>query len=187
MTANSIAKQAQIGSHAIVLGASMAGLLAARVLADFYPRVTVVERDTLCDTATVRRGVPQGRHAHGLLMRGAQALEELFPDRLDELVDGGAALFDGTDLSKLYFCMNGHLAVRVGASEGLRTYSMTRPFLECHVRRRLRAIPNITVLDDHDVADICVTAQRRVTGVRVVSRSTNVAAELTCSAGSPCT
>ena len=47
------------------------------------------------------------------------------------------------------------------------------------VRRRLRAIPNITVLDDHDVADICVTAQRRVTGVRVVRRSTNVAAELT--------
>ena len=78
MTANSLAKQAQIGSHAIVLGASMAGLLAARVLADLYPRVTVVERDTLCDTATVRRGVPQGRHAHGLLMRGAQALEELF-------------------------------------------------------------------------------------------------------------
>jgi 2-polyprenyl-6-methoxyphenol hydroxylase-like FAD-dependent oxidoreductase len=179
MTVNSTAKQAPIGKHAIVLGASMAGLLAARVLADFYTTVTVVERDTLRDTASVRRGVPQGRHAHGLLMRGAQALEELFPDLLDELVDGGAALFDGTDLSKLYFCMNGHLAVRVGASKGLRTYSMTRPFLECHVRRRLRAIPNITVLDDHDVADICVTPERRVTGVRVVRRSTNAAAELT--------
>jgi 2-polyprenyl-6-methoxyphenol hydroxylase-like FAD-dependent oxidoreductase len=167
------------GEHAIVLGASMAGLLAARVLADFYQRVTVVERDTLADDATVRRGVPQGRHAHGLLMRGAQALDELFPDLLDELVESGAALFDGTDLSKLYFCMNGHLAVRVGASKALRTYSMTRPFLECHVRRRLRAIPSVTVLDNHDIADICVNPERRVTGVRVVRRGTNEAAELT--------
>jgi 2-polyprenyl-6-methoxyphenol hydroxylase-like FAD-dependent oxidoreductase len=177
MTTSSSAETAS--EHAIVLGASMAGLLAARVLADFYPRVTLVERDTLGDTATVRRGVPQGRHAHGLLMRGAQALEELFPDLLDELVDSGAAHFDGTDLSRLYFCMNGHLAVRTGASKGLETYSMTRPFLECHVRRRLRAIPTITVLEEHDVADICLSAQGQVKGAHVVDRRTKAAAQLT--------
>jgi 2-polyprenyl-6-methoxyphenol hydroxylase-like FAD-dependent oxidoreductase len=67
-----------LGEHAVVLGASMAGLLAARVLADHFETVTVVERDTLHDIAETRRGVPQGRHLHGLLMRGAQALEELF-------------------------------------------------------------------------------------------------------------
>jgi 2-polyprenyl-6-methoxyphenol hydroxylase-like FAD-dependent oxidoreductase len=134
---------ATLGEHAIVLGASMAGLLAARALADFYTTVTVVERDTLSDTAAVRRGVPQGRHTHGLLMRGARALEELFPGFLDQLVDDGAAVFDGTDLSKMYFCMNGHLGIRSGATHGLRTYNATRPFLEWQVRRRLRAIPNV--------------------------------------------
>jgi predicted flavoprotein YhiN len=35
--------------HAIVVGASMAGMLAARVLADTFERVTVLERDALPD------------------------------------------------------------------------------------------------------------------------------------------
>jgi phytoene dehydrogenase-like protein len=45
-----------IGKHAIVLGASMAGLAAARVLADAYQRVTVLERDTLPGAAAHRKG-----------------------------------------------------------------------------------------------------------------------------------
>ena len=60
----------KIGDHAAVLGASMAGLLAARVLADAYQRVTIVERDPLPECGLDRQGVPQGRHAHGLLARG---------------------------------------------------------------------------------------------------------------------
>jgi 2-polyprenyl-6-methoxyphenol hydroxylase-like FAD-dependent oxidoreductase len=51
-----------IGDHAVVLGASMGGLLAARVLADAYQRVTVVDRDLLPERAADRQGVPQGRH-----------------------------------------------------------------------------------------------------------------------------
>ena len=72
----------KIGDHAVVLGASMGGLLAARVLADAYQQVTVVERDRLPESVLDRRGVPQGRHAHGLLPRGAQILDELFPGLL---------------------------------------------------------------------------------------------------------
>ena len=174
MTLNSAGEPATLGEHAIVLGASMAGLLAARVLSDFYARVTVVERDTLDDTAAVRRGVPQGRHIHGLLMRGAQALEELLPGILDDLVDDGAAVFDGTDLSKLYFCMSGHVAVRTGAAKELRAYNVTRPLLECHVRRRVRAIGNVTILDDHDAVDVLMAAGGRVTGARLVGRSSQV-------------
>jgi 2-polyprenyl-6-methoxyphenol hydroxylase-like FAD-dependent oxidoreductase len=178
MAVNSTAKKAFIGEHAIVLGASMAGLLAARVLADFYTTVTVVERDTLGCDVTVRKGVPQGRHTHGLLMRGAQALEELFPGLLDECVGDGAVMFDGSDLSRLYFHMNGHLAVRTGAAAGLKTYNMTRPFLESHIYRRVRATSNIAMLDDHDVTDICVTGEGRVSGVRVVGRSDRVESDL---------
>ena len=61
----------EIGDHAVVFGASMGGLLATRVLADAYPRVTIVERDPLPESGLDRKGVPQGRHAHGLLPRGA--------------------------------------------------------------------------------------------------------------------
>ena len=81
---------AKIAEHAVVLGASMAGLLAARVLTDFYETVTVVERDWLPDGPVNRRGVPQGRHAHALLGRGSQILDELFPGFLDDLVAAGA-------------------------------------------------------------------------------------------------
>ncbi|WP_458319428.1 hypothetical protein [Mycolicibacterium brisbanense] len=62
---------AKLGEHALVLGGSISGLLAARVLSDFYDTVTVVERDELSETPTNRRGVPQGRHVHALLARGA--------------------------------------------------------------------------------------------------------------------
>src|SRR5215831_4176652 len=72
----------RIGDHAAVVGASMGGLLAARVLADAYRRVTIVERDPLPQSGSQRKGVPQGRHAHGLLPRGAQILDELFPGLL---------------------------------------------------------------------------------------------------------
>ncbi|MDT5250009.1 MAG: hypothetical protein QOJ28_2643, partial [Mycobacterium sp.] len=99
----------KLGEHAVVLGASMAGLVAARALAEFFETVTVVERDALSDVADHRRGVPQGRQAHGLIMRGAQALEELFPGILDELVAAGTPSIDYRDLSKLHFNMGGHL------------------------------------------------------------------------------
>jgi 2-polyprenyl-6-methoxyphenol hydroxylase-like FAD-dependent oxidoreductase len=158
-------------AQALVLGGSMAGLLAARALSDFYDTVTVVERDELKEVSVDRRGVPQGRHIHGLLLRGAHALEELLPGILDELVDSGARVFDGQDLSQLYFCMNGHLAVRTGASHRIRAYNMTRPFLESHVRRRLRAIPNVTFAVNHDVVELTASPGGAcITGARVVDR-----------------
>ena len=94
---------AKLGAHAVVLGASMAGLVATRALADFYETVTVVERDALGDGAEPRRGVPQGRQIHALLLRGAQALDELFPGIVDELVAAGTPTVDYRDLSKVHF------------------------------------------------------------------------------------
>ena len=170
---------AKIGNHAVVLGASMAGLLAARSLSDFFDAVTVVERDPLRDTGDARRGVPQGRHLHGLLARGAQVLEELFPGILDELVLDGAQYMDGRDLSRLHFNLGGHLMVRTGSATSITTYFATRPFLEEHVRARLRAIPNVTLLDEHDIVELTATPDHhRVTGARVVNRRTGEDATL---------
>jgi 2-polyprenyl-6-methoxyphenol hydroxylase-like FAD-dependent oxidoreductase len=164
-----------LGERAVVLGASMGGLLAARVLADFYQTVTLVERDVLPDEPANRRGVPQGRHVHALLARGAQTLGELFPGILDELVDDGAPVWDDGELSKLYTSFSGHLMLRSGkAAVDPKAYAMympSRPFLECHIRRRLQAIENVTVIGGHDVAELTSTADRkRVAGVRVIGR-----------------
>jgi 2-polyprenyl-6-methoxyphenol hydroxylase-like FAD-dependent oxidoreductase len=174
---------AKIGNHAVVLGASMAGLLAARSLSEFYDTVSVVERDPLPETGSgacaARRGVPQGRHLHGLLPRGAQVFEELFPGILDQLVLDGAHYMDGQDLSRLHYDLGGHLMVRTGSASSFTTYLATRPFIEEHVRARVRAIRNVTLLVDHDIVGLTVTPnRRRVTGVRALDRRTRQDATL---------
>jgi hypothetical protein len=82
------------GRHAAVLGASIAGLLAARVLADAFERVTIVDRDPLPVDGDARRGVPQGRHIHVLLVAGQTIMETLVPGFTDELVRSGALKVD---------------------------------------------------------------------------------------------
>ncbi|OBI18086.1 2-polyprenyl-6-methoxyphenol hydroxylase-like oxidoreductase [Mycobacterium sp. E2327] len=169
----------KIGSNAVVLGASMAGLLTARSLADFFDTVTVVERDPLPDDHAGRRGVPQGRHLHALLPRGAQVIEEFFPGVLDELVLDGAQYFDGRDLSRLHYNVGGHLLAQSGSATSFTAYCATRPFVEGHVRRRVREIPNVVVLDEHNIVGLTATPdRRRVTGARVVSRRTGECAVL---------
>ena len=175
---------AELGERAVVLGASMGGLLAARVLADFFGAVTVVERDELPDGPAIRRGVPQGRHVHVLLTRGAQILDELFPGFLKELVADGAPVWDDGELSKLHLSFGGHEMLRSGKialeAGALAVYMPSRPFLECLVRRRLEAIGNVTILGGHDAAEMKSTADRnRVTGVRVVNRDGGAEQELT--------
>jgi 2-polyprenyl-6-methoxyphenol hydroxylase-like FAD-dependent oxidoreductase len=82
------------GSHAVVIGGSMAGLLAARVLSDRFERVTMVERDRFPDGTENRKGVPQARHAHALLPRGFMIMARLFPGIAEELVSDGAIASD---------------------------------------------------------------------------------------------
>jgi 2-polyprenyl-6-methoxyphenol hydroxylase-like FAD-dependent oxidoreductase len=57
---------------ACVLGGSIAGLLAARVLADHAERVVVIERDTIEGVTGPRPGVPQGRQLHVMVRGGHQ-------------------------------------------------------------------------------------------------------------------
>ena len=114
----------RIGEHAVVIGASMAGLLAARVLTDAYERVTVIDRDDLPDGLEGRRAVPQGRHAHALLPHGQACLDRLWPGFSDELIAAGAASF--TALDEMRLILGGHELAR--ASTGVRSLFASRPF-----------------------------------------------------------
>lgn len=146
----------------------MAGLVAARVLTDFYDRVTVVERDALPEGVEHRRGVPQGRHLHGLLTSGSLALEELLPGILAELVDDGAVVASTGEPTDFWQELSGHvLRNEAGVfKQPLRMYLATRPFIEAHVRRRVRELDTVTILDGHDVVDL-IAESGRIVGVRV--------------------
>ena len=84
----------RIGEHAIVIGASMGGLLAARTLSEFFATVTLLERDVFPISDVPRKRVPQGRHAHGLLARGRNVIEDFFPGWTDEVVASGGVRGD---------------------------------------------------------------------------------------------
>jgi len=165
----------RIGDHAVVLGASMAGLLAARVLADAYAQVTIVDRDQLPQAGSHRRGVPQGRHLNALLARGQQALEELFPGLTAELVAHGVPAGDVLGNGRCY--LNGHRLRQTHT--GLVALCASRPFLEGHVRGRVWALPNVQFLDACDILELATTPDGgRVTGTRVRHRADSGAKEV---------
>jgi len=128
--------------RAVVVGGSVAGLLAAaRVLTDHAEEVVVVDRDELADGPAERKGVPQGRHVHGLLARGLEEMERLFPGITAELAaDGGEIADPGIDL---HWYVTGARKPPAGIGNGI---ACTRPFLEAHLRRRLTALPMVTMV-----------------------------------------
>jgi 2-polyprenyl-6-methoxyphenol hydroxylase-like FAD-dependent oxidoreductase len=152
--------------HAVVIGGSMAGLLAARVLAGHVERVTVVERDALPDGAEHRKGVPQGRQLHALLPRGRDILDRLFPGFSRELEAAGAVpLRVPGDLPIL--TPAGWVDQRAPGWAGL---SASRPLFEATVRRRLRQLPGVTVLEGREVTGLQASDDGRAVDGVVVRR-----------------
>jgi hypothetical protein len=128
----------EMRGHAVVIGASIGGLLAARVLADAYEKVTVTDRDSLPPAAESRRGVPQGRHIHVLLPSGAGILEELFPGLIGGLIDEGTPVV--RDFSEARASFGGHLLSDEPAPVPGVFVQPSRPYLEWHVRARVQAL-----------------------------------------------
>ena len=155
-----------IGARAVVLGGSMAGVLAARVLAESYREVLVIDRDKLLGVRESRRGAPHTVHAHGLHARGHLIMEELFPDLTAELSSAGVPT---GDLGEMRWFFNARRLQP--ARTGLISVTAPRPVLEHHVRTRVAALPNVTFLEQCDILGLAATADReRVVGVRVQRR-----------------
>lgn len=147
-------------SQAIVLGGSISGLLAARVLTNHFDRVTIVEKDKLASGLEPRKTAPQGAHAHALLSRGRMIVEDLFPGITDELVTNGATLAGIKDV-RVYV-----LGWRKTFDDAERVLAMTRPFFEATLARRTRALNNVTVLEDTEATGVTGTTDL-ATGITV--------------------
>ena len=89
-----------LAKHAVVIGAGMGGLAAAKGVAPYFEKVFVLDRDALPEGPAARAGTPQARHAHALLAGGQKALEALFPGIELDLVNAGAvAVRGGRDIT----------------------------------------------------------------------------------------
>jgi len=167
-----MARSVSAARHAVVIGGSLAGLCAARALADHVDRVTVVDRDRFPDAPQVRAGVPQAHHLHVLITSGQRALDQLFPGLIAELHAAGAVRVDApTDI--LYLAPTGWRE-RFPATHQL--VGTSRELLDWTVRQRLAADPRIRFEPAHDVVGLLGADGRdAVTGVRMRPRAAGAA------------
>ena len=151
-----------LGKAAIVVGGSLAGLVAARVLSDFFSTVTILERDQLADEPGHRDGVPQDKHVHAFLKGGEHILTELFPGLDEELEKDGSAILDMGEDVKYY--VGGTWRPR--RPVGFKVHAQSRPFLEWHLRKRVAALPNVSFKQGYQVTGLAANEDNtRVTGV----------------------
>jgi len=151
--------------HAVVIGGSIAGLCAARVLSDCYARVSVYERDELPSAPANRATVPQDRHLHMLMARGADEFEGLFPGLLKDMVAAGVPVLENRP-DRIHLGAAGHV---LGTGHTLRdeftAYVPSRPHLEWQLRKRVQEIDNVGMVRRSVAEPRFDRARQRVTGV----------------------
>ncbi|MER8047795.1 FAD-dependent monooxygenase [Streptomyces sp. NPDC094032] len=147
--------------RAAVVGGSYAGLVTARVLSDFFDEVVLLERDPVDGDTGSHPGAPQGYHAHAMLAKGGEVLEQLFPGLREELREAGAPVFDygeGID-----FLLPGGTAPRTRTGVEIQTF--TRDGLERRLRRRVLALPQVTLMPGTSCTGLLRDGSGRVSGV----------------------
>ena len=137
----------RLGRQAVVVGGSIAGLIAARVLSDAFEQVTILERDEIEDRPVLHKSIPQGAHLHGLLRGGLEVLSALYPALPDDLSARDATrVIIGRDV--VWYLPDGKAyspsgSVRMPFDSGLQAFCASRGLIEFLIRRRTTAIPNI--------------------------------------------
>jgi 2-polyprenyl-6-methoxyphenol hydroxylase-like FAD-dependent oxidoreductase len=144
-----------IGRRAVIIGAGIGGLSAAGALAPCFEQIIILERDQLTPAAEARSGIPQGRHSHGLLAGGLEALEELFPGYKSALVEAGAVPVEIARDLRYERADVGALPQR---DFGLTLLCASRPLIELILRHRVDAIANVECWPECRVAEVCSVA-----------------------------
>ena len=158
-----------------MVGASIAGLMTARVLSEYFDQVVAIDRDDIEDRPVVHKSVPQGHHLHAFLQGGLNVVSSLYPPITEELKRLGATrIAMGRDA--VWYMPNGKAynftgSVRTPFDSGLEGYCASRGLLEFVIRRRTAAISNIHFEYGTAVTEL-ICRDATVVGVRCVdSRS----------------
>ena len=168
-TGNSIKS---LGNRAIVIGGSIAGLLSARVLSDYFERVIILDRDELPVTPQARRGVPQSVQPHVLFAKGYQILAEFFPGIEEQLEVNGALSIDWA--REFEHFTNGHWALKTEDGSDIVSVTCSRYLLDWTIRQELLKLPNIEILESSKVKGLVYDAEaNRITGIELNSKQLN--------------
>ena len=145
-----------LGDRAIVIGGSIAGLLSARVLADYFEQVVVVDKDKLPKIPQARRGVPQSVQPHVLFTKGYRILTEFFPDISEQLIGNGALTIDWA--REFQHFVEGKWGFTSEHPSDIISITCTRYLLEWTIRQELRKLPRISFLDQSKVTGLVFDA-----------------------------
>jgi 2-polyprenyl-6-methoxyphenol hydroxylase-like FAD-dependent oxidoreductase len=148
--------------HAVIIGASTTGLIAAAALARHFSRVTVLERDVLPAEPEWRKGVPQSRHVHLLLSRGESIVDHYFPGLAADLAKSGGQRIDMAGDTKWHYA--GGWKTRF--TSGIAMHCQSKGFLEWSLRRNVVALGNVEVRDRAEVTEFLREGEA-ITGVRL--------------------
>lgn len=162
-------------NKAIVIGGSMAGKFAAKALSTSFKEVIIIEAGERWDGKSSRKRVPQSNHPHVLLKGGENAIEELFPNITNELIEAGSIINNFTrDLKWHQF----GLWKQPFIGE-VHMIQQSRPLLEWHIQKRIHQISNITIKYETLVKGLLVDAKlNKVCGVKVKYLETNTQEEV---------
>ncbi|MBL7542759.1 MAG: NAD(P)-binding protein [Bdellovibrionaceae bacterium] len=127
--------------HAVVVGGGFSGLLAAKILSENFKKVTLVDKEQTLGLNRTRSGVAQGAHLHVLLQRGQKILQNIFPDIEDDFISAGCPLIDWANDTK-WETASGEFP---RYESEIQTYSMSRPFLDHIIFKRVSKIKNISI------------------------------------------
>lgn len=136
--------------HAVVIGASVGGLCAARALQRRFTKVTILEADSLPEEPQGRKGTPQAWHNHFLLAAGREAIESLFPGFTERLLDNGGCEID-PGLQAANCLLNGWAS---RSRTDMRMYFASRPMVELTIREFVSTDPAITVIEQARVSEL---------------------------------
>jgi 2-polyprenyl-6-methoxyphenol hydroxylase-like FAD-dependent oxidoreductase len=152
------------GNHAIVIGGSIVGLFATRILSDYFESVTLIEQDFITEETREYRGIPQSRHAHVLLAKGFEIASQLFTDLEDSLRDAGAIEIDiGEEVSWYHFS-----DYKIRFKNSLKVWCQSRPLLESVIRQRIAQLSNVTILSKCAVERLLTAPnKKRILGVKL--------------------
>lgn len=151
------------GKQAIVIGGSFSGLIAARILADFFQQVIIIDRDREPDEKTFqnRLGVPHGYHSHFMKTKAAAFLQEIFPEIDAALIANGAYKIDA--LNDVLYCIVGK---KITFKSDKFTYLQSRPLLENTIRSLVKKRANIIFMYGCFVDQVLIDkATNRITGI----------------------
>ena len=159
-----------LGNKAIVIGGSIAGLLSARVLSNYFKQVIICDRDKLPETPQARRGVPQSVQPHVLFTKGYRLLTEFFPGIESKFQQSGVLSIDWAREFKHY--VNGHWGIEATEASDIVSLTCSRYLLEWIIRQELQQLPGIKIHAQSKVAGLVYDATaERVTGIRLQSNA----------------